>query len=316
MTRKSLGRGLDYLIGASTSEGQKISEIDINDVRPNPRQPRAVFREEEIEKMADSIREFGVVQPVIVRPVGTEYELIAGERRLRAARLAGIKKIPAIIRETGETDSLEIALIENIHRSDLNGIEEATAYQQLIEDFGITHEELAKKIGKSRAAITNTLRLLQLPEFIKQGVMEGSISTGHARALLALQDEQEVQRRLAERIIEDGISVRRTEEIVRRYLTGRGAAKRKRIPAPQEALVMLERIESFLGSPVSCVMGKRKSKIVIEFRNKEELAKICEKICGVPAAGGEGGGGGRETFRETEGFNAGKAGENDSEGST
>ncbi len=280
MARKSLGRGLDYLIGASSPEGKRIAEIDVNDVRPNPRQPRTVFQEEEIAKMADSIRQFGVVQPVIVRPVGTEYELIAGERRLRAAKLAGVKKIPAIIRETGETDSLEIALIENIHRSDLNGIEEATAYQQLVEQFGMTHEELAEKIGKSRTAITNTLRLLQLPEFIKRGVMEGVISTGHARALLALQDQPEVQLRLAERIIEEGISVRKTEELVRRYLTGKGTARKRRVPAPQEALVMLERVENFLGSPVSCVMGKRKSKILIEFRSLEELSKICEKICG------------------------------------
>jgi len=279
VARKSLGRGLDYLIGSSSSEGQRIAEIDINNVRPNPRQPRAAFQEEEITKMADSIREFGVVQPVIVRSVGTDYELIAGERRLRAAKMAGLKKIPAIIRETSETDSLEIALIENIHRSDLNGIEEATAYQQLIEDFGITHEELAKRIGRSRTAITNTLRLLQLPQFIKEAVMEGKISTGHARALLALQDKPEIQRKLAERIIDEGISVRKTEEIVRKYLTGGELARRKRIPVPEEALVVLERLEIFLGSSVSCVMGKRKSKILIEFRGMEELKRLCEKIC-------------------------------------
>lgn len=272
------------LIGSVASkEGQRLEEIPIKDIRPNPRQPRKRFDQESLEGMAKSVEEFGVVQPVIVRHVGTEYELIAGERRWRAAEEAGLEKVPAVVRDSTETDSLEMALIENLHRADLNGIEEATAYQQLLEDFGITHEELSRRIGKSRAAITNTIRLLQLPPRIQRELVEENISTGHARSLLALQDQPELQDKLCSRIIREGMSVRQVEAIV-------GSAKvdeeppttqpRERVETPEEAQVMFRRLGEVLEARVKGSFGKRKGKLVIEFRNMNDLERIYGMIAG------------------------------------
>lgn len=235
--------------------------------------------------MVESIKEFGVVQPIVVRPVGTEYEIIAGERRWRAALKAGTERIPAVIRESTETDSLEMALIENLHREDLNGIEEAFAYQQLLEDFAITHEELSRKLGKSRVSITNTVRLLQLPPQIQREVMEGNISTGHARALLSLQGEPGLQDELCSRIVSEGLSVRQTEQLA-------GAAKdeenartpapkeRARSPLPQEALDIFERIGERVDARVKGSIGKNKGRLTIEFKDLEDLRRIYELIAG------------------------------------
>jgi len=241
--------------------------------------------------MARSIKAFGVVQPVVVRPVGTEYELIAGERRWRATRAAGLEKIPALVRETSETDSLEMALIENLHRDDLNGIEEATAYQQLLEDFGITHEELSARVGKSRAAITNTIRLLQLPPRIQKRVMDGGITTGHARALLALQDEPELQERLAGRIAKEGLSVRQAEEFARSMKDeGEPRAGRAKTPLPDEALGLFKEVEELLDTRVKGSIGKRKGRMVIEFRGLDDLRRICMAIVRAGADGDQGSG--------------------------
>ena len=253
----------------------------MEDIKPNPRQPRKSFDEEAIESMAKSIEAFGVLQPVVVRPVGTDYELVAGERRWRAARAAGLKEIPAIIRETTETDSLEMALIENLHRSDLNPIEEASAYQQLLDDFAITHEELSKKVGRSRAAITNTLRLLQLPPDIQKEVMDGRISGGHARSLLTLQEQPDLQRALCARIIDEGLSVRETER-----LAGARKSQKSASPAvdrrelPQEAVELFELLAESLDARVKGSIGKRKGRVVIEFRNMDDLRRIAERIAG------------------------------------
>lgn len=273
------------LIGSVASkEGQRLEEIYVKDIRPNPRQPRKRFDQESLEAMARSIETFGVVQPVIVRHVGTEYELIAGERRWRAAEEAGLEKIPAVIRDSTETDSLEMALIENLHRSDLNGIEEAAAYQQLLEDFALTHEELSNRIGKSRTAITNTIRLLQLPPHVQRELIEENISVGHARALLTLQDQPELQSRLCSRIIREGLSVREAEA-----MTGAAkyeeepppSTKREKVAVPPEAMVLFSRLGEILETRVKGSFGKRKGKLVIEFQNMADLERIFSEISGV-----------------------------------
>jgi ParB family transcriptional regulator, chromosome partitioning protein len=284
LARRGLGKGLDVLIGsAASAEGQHIEELDVKDIRPNPRQPRRSFDEESLEQMSRSMESFGVVQPIIVRPVGTEYELVAGERRWRAARKAGLEKIPALVRQSSETDSLEVALIENIHRSDLNGIEEATAFQQLLEDFAITHEELSRKMGRSRTAITNTIRLLQLPARIQGEVVEGNLSTGHARALLALQEDPGLQDQLCARIVEEGLSVRETEVIAAAARSEAEPRKRERIPVPDEAEAMFSHLGEVLETRVKGSFGKKKGKLVIEFRNIGDLRRIYGSIAGEPA---------------------------------
>ncbi len=230
-------------------------------------------------ELAQSVKEFGVIQPVIVRPVGTEYRLIAGERRWRAAQEADLDVIPAIIRESTEMDSLEIALIENLHREDLNGIEEANAYQQLLEDFGITHEELSRRLGKSRSAISNTLRLLGLPPALKTMVADGALSGGHARALLALGDP-ETQERLAKKAIKGGLSVRQLEELVRRAKeegTSNVTRKRELPPAAQR---VVKKLEEYLDTRVRVSVGKRKGRIRIEFTDTNHLEGIYRAIVG------------------------------------
>lgn len=283
------------LIGsAATVEGQRLEEIPVKEIRPNPRQPRKRFDDESIQQMARSIETFGVVQPVVVRTVGTDFELVAGERRWRAAREAGLERIPAIVKQTTETDSLEMALIENLHRSDLNSIEEANAFQQLLDDFAITHEELSRRVGKSRAAISNTIRLLQLPARIQKEIVDGRISTGHARALLALQDRPELQGEVCSRIIEQGLSVRQAEELCGLGAEARlepekapaeepGRAARSAVePLPREVQLMVDGISEYLDARVKGSMGKRKGKVVIEFRGVGDLRRIFENIAGAP----------------------------------
>lgn len=281
MAKKGLGRGLDVLIGsAAVLEGQRLEEIGVDEIKPNSRQPRKYFDEDSIEQMARSIEAFGVVQPVVVRPTGAAYELIAGERRWRAARKAGLDKIPAVIRESTETSSLEMALIENIHRADLNGIEEAEAFQQLLEDFGITHEELSRRVGKSRTSISNSLRLLQLPLPVREAVVDGRITTGHARALLAWQDNPQQQALVLERICAEALSVRQAEDLARTdpVKTPKGddpprEAKAK-VPLPEEVQREAEKISDMLGARVKVTMGKRKGRVVIEFQDIDDLKRI------------------------------------------
>ena len=281
MAKKGLGRGLDVLIGSAAAlEGQRLEEIGVDEIKPNSRQPRKYFDEDSIEQMARSIEAFGVVQPVVVRPTGAAYELIAGERRWRAARKAGLDKIPAVIRESTETSSLEMALIENIHRADLNGIEEAEAFQQLLEDFGITHEELSRRVGKSRTSISNSLRLLQLPPPVREAVVDGRITTGHARALLAWQDNPQQQALVLERICAEALSVRQAEDLARTdpVKTPKGddpprEAKAK-VPLPEEVQREAEKISDMLGARVKVTMGKRKGRVVIEFQDIDDLKRI------------------------------------------
>ena len=289
-TRKGgLGRGLDALIPTSvipteikTQAGVIAAdrdEIDINNISANPKQPRTVFDEDQLTELALSIKEVGLLQPPVVRSIGNgKYQLIMGERRFRAAKLAGLKSIPVIIRQTSDDQLLREALVENIHRSQLNPLEEAAAYQQLLNDFGYTHDELASKLSKSRPVITNTMRLLNLPAAVQRRVAAGVISAGHARALLSLTNEKEIEN-LANRIVSEGLTVRAVEEIV-----ASGGAKVKggsirsgKIIAPKLKEIA-DDLSDHLDTRVNVELGKQKGKIVIEFATIEDLERISKVI--------------------------------------
>ena len=288
--RGGLGKGLGALIptgpGAEATGG--LREIDTASIRPNPYQPRERFDEEQLNELTESIREVGILQPVLVRPVGDEFELIAGERRWLAARRLGIGRMPALVRDSDDVAALEQALVENVHRADLNALEEAAAYQQLIEDFGLTHDELATRVGRSRVAITNTLRLFQLPPSIQRLVGEGRISAGHARALLGTPDRA-FQEALAKRIVDEGLSVRAVEEAVR----GRqGVPERApndptpRLRAPG-LLELEELLSERLDTRVKVDMGARRGKVVIEFASLEDLERIYRLMTTAPKVDGD-----------------------------
>jgi ParB family transcriptional regulator, chromosome partitioning protein len=256
--------------------GAYFQELPIEAVSPNSRQPREVFDEEALEELADSIKEVGLLQPVVVREADPgQYELVMGERRWRASQRAGLTYIPAIVRATGNDDMLRDALMENLHREQLNPLEEAAAYQQLLDDFGATHDELAKKVGRSRPHISNTLRLLQLSAAVQRRVAAGVLSAGHARALLSL-DDAEAQDHLAHRIVAEGLSVRAVEEIV--TMGGVRPAKARRAPARQASAPALDRLADRLSDAfdtrVKVELGKRKGKIVVEFGSIEDLERI------------------------------------------
>ena len=284
-----LGRGLDALIPTSiipteikTQAGVVAAdrdEIDVNNISANPKQPRTVFDEDQLTELALSIKEVGLLQPPVVRSIGNgKYQLIMGERRFRAAKLAGLKSIPVIIRQTADDQLLREALVENIHRSQLNPLEEGAAYQQLLNDFGYTHDELATKLSKSRPVITNTMRLLNLPAAVQRRVAAGVISSGHARALLSLTDEKEIEN-LANRIVAEGLTVRAVEEIV-----ASGGAKVKggsvrsgKIIAPKLKEIA-DDLSDHLDTRVNVELGKQKGKIVIEFATIEDLERISKVI--------------------------------------
>jgi ParB family chromosome partitioning protein len=289
-TRKGgLGRGLDALIPNSvipaeitTPSGVVVAdrnEIEISLISPNPKQPRTVFDEDQLNELAASIKEVGLLQPPVVRSIGNgKYQLIMGERRYRAAKLAGLKSIPVIIRQTPDDQLLREALVENIHRSQLNPLEEGAAYQQLLNDFGYTHDELADRLGKSRPAITNTMRLLNLPISVQRRVAAGVLTAGHARALLSLSDEKEIEA-LANRIVAEGLTVRVVEEIV---ATGGakikgGSIKRGKLLAPRLKEIG-DQLSDALDTRVSVELGKKKGKIVIEFATVEDLERITKEI--------------------------------------
>ncbi|MGY1694182.1 MULTISPECIES: ParB/RepB/Spo0J family partition protein [unclassified Geodermatophilus] len=255
--------------------GAQLREVAVGDVVPNPRQPRQVFDDEALEELTHSVREFGLLQPVVVRE-GAEgrYELIMGERRLRAARAAGLETVPAIVRETEDDALLRDALLENIHRVQLNPLEEAAAYQQLLEEFGATHEELAQRIGRSRSQVTNTIRLLKLPVKVQTRVAAGVISAGHARALLGL-DDAEAQDALATRIVAEGLSVRATEEAVALAAAEQPASRRRarRISAPGVE-DLAGRLSDVFETKVKIQIGRAKGRIVVEFGSVDDLQRI------------------------------------------
>ena len=280
VTRRSgLGRGLDALLPPEVDEGSGPGPVEVRseDVVPNPNQPRRQFDEEALAELTASIVALGVLQPLLVRPTETGgYELIAGERRLRAARAAHLTHVPVIVVDTDERGSLERALVENIHRSDLNPIEEAAAYRQLLDDGGLTQEQLAARLGRSRTAITNSLRLLELPIAVHDLVVRGRLSAGHARALLALNGSP-FQTRLATRIAQEGVSVRDTEELVRRYgdmSTSSGGAGRAKGGRPAAATEAQKLLSERLQARVRVTMGKHKGRITIDFTSEEELERL------------------------------------------
>jgi ParB family transcriptional regulator, chromosome partitioning protein len=260
--------------------GAHYRDIPVSAITPNPRQPRRTFDDEALDELAESIREVGLLQPVVVRPAGPgRYELIMGERRWRASQRAGLAEIGAIVKETQDNELLRDALIENLHRQQLDALEEAAAYQQLLDDFGATHEELARKIGRSRPHISNTLRLLNLPPAVQKRVAAGVLSAGHARALLSL-ESPEAQDRLASRIVAEGLSVRAVEEIV---ALGGDDAPRKRAPAGRQPVApgllrLADRLSDLFETRVKVEQGRHKGKIIVEFATVDDLERIVKAM--------------------------------------
>ena len=259
--------------------GARFLEIDPNQIVPNPQQPRSVFEPEAFAELVHSIKEFGVLQPIVVRPKGSSFELIMGERRLRASKEAGLTKIPAIVRETADENMLRDALLENLHRSNLNPLEEASAYKQLLEDFGSTQDQLADKLGRSRPQITNTLRLLKLPLTVQSKVAAGVLSAGHARALLGAADEMTMTA-FAEKTVREGLSVRSLEELV-----SSAKAKPPRgkiIPGGKTDMLkeMADEMGNALDTVVKIQLGRKKGQLIIEFGNIADLRRIADRIKG------------------------------------
>jgi ParB family transcriptional regulator, chromosome partitioning protein len=284
--RGGLGRGLDALLPPEMEEGPSPGplEVSLEEIVPNPNQPRRDFDEETLAELTASIAALGLLQPLLVRPTEAgSYELIAGERRLRAARAAGLTSAPVVVVATDERGSLERAIVENIHRADLNPIEEAAAYRQLLDDGGLTQEQLAGRLGRSRTAITNSLRLLELPVAVHDLVVRGRLSAGHARALLPLNGSP-FQARLATRIAQEGVSVRDTEDLVRRYsemsTSTTGSARRAAGGRPAASAAQ-KLLSDRLQARVRVTIGKNKGRIAIDFTSEEELDRLLGLLAGV-----------------------------------
>ena len=301
MAKKGLGKGLGAICGEdvvkeSNEELTKVKRslpaeeeetkgslmVKISLIEPNRDQPRKDFNEEELQELAESIKNYGVLQPLLVQKKGTSYELIAGERRWRAAKLAGLKEVPVVLREYSKQQAMEIALIENVQRADLNPIEEAQAYQQLVKEFHLTQEEIAARVSKNRATITNAMRLMKLDEEIQNLLIKGAISSGHARAILSLEDKQ-LQKKAAKEVLDKRLSVRETEKLVKR-LARASAEKNERNEKKDDALALIfqnleERMKTIMGTKVSIHNKDRnKGRIEIEYYSEAELERIVEMI--------------------------------------
>ena len=277
-TRRGLGRGLASLIPAA--EEQELSsglrEVPCDQIVPNPHQPRMPFRDQEVIELAASIQEHGIIQPLIVtRRPEKGYQLIAGERRWRAARLAGLSTVPVIIKEAAPQQMLELALVENVQRADLNALEEAQAYQQLLEEFGLSHTEVARRVGKSRVAVTNTLRLLQAAPAVQEALLEGGITEGHARALLGLETHAEQQAAL-QKVLRQRLNVRQTEALVQQLRKGE---KPRAAPSP-EVRALEERFQESLGTRVHLWTGRKGGRIVIYYYSDEEFQALYHHLTG------------------------------------
>ncbi|GED57261.1 ParB/RepB/Spo0J family partition protein [Brevibacillus formosus] len=275
---RGLGKGLNALITSNLiEEGEQVKEVSVNEIRPNPYQPRKEFEQSAIEELAQSIKEHGIIQPLIVRKSIKGYELVAGERRLRAAKVAGLKEVPVVVKAYTDQQLMEIALIENLQRENLNPLEEAEAYDKLISHHDYTQEQLAQKIGKSRPHVANMLRLLQLPEKIRKMVSAAELSMGHSRALLGVTDKK-VQQQLANDVVEKGLSVRQLEELVKQLNVSRETKKKK--PAKNEPVLieMEERLRSRFGTSVKIKKGSKRGKIEIDFYSQEDLERIIDML--------------------------------------
>lgn len=302
MAKKGLGKGLGAIFGedvikesedeiakAKASSSEKVETmsgelmVKIALIEPNREQPRKDFNEEQLEELADSIKRYGILQPLLVQKKGTFYEIIAGERRWRAAKIAGLKEIPVVLREYSKQESMEIALIENVQRADLNPIEEALAYQQLVKEFNLTQEEIAARVSKNRATITNSMRLLKLDQQIQEMLIQNLISSGHARALLSL-DDKGLQLKAAKMILDDSLSVRETERLVKRLAKEDEMEESKKEKDKDEALALIyqnleDRMKSIMGTKVSIHnKDKNKGRIEIEYYSEAELERIVEMI--------------------------------------
>lgn len=283
--KKGLGKGLESLLMSTdvsvddTMDDEKIdglSRININDIKPNENQPRKTFDPEKIEDLANSIKEHGVIQPLVVRKVENGYEIVAGERRWRAAREAGLTEVPCVVRELTDEQNMLFAIIENMQREDLNPIEEAEGLQRMITNFGMTQSEISKSVGKSRPYITNSLRLLKLPEEIKDMMVDGSLTTGHGRALITIEDEKKAVE-IAKKIVKDGLSVRKIEELVNEKKKKRGKPA-KRAPKSPDVLLVERELKGIFGTKVNLNTAGNKGVIEIEYYSKEEANRIIEML--------------------------------------
>jgi ParB family chromosome partitioning protein len=284
VTRRSgLGRGLDALLPAGDEPvaDEGFVRAPLASIDPNPRQPRETFDDDRLDELTASVRELGILQPLLVRRMGDRFELVAGERRLRAAKAAGLDEVPALVVETDDRGSLERALVENVQRADLNPIEEAAAYRQLIDEGGLTQEALATRLGKNRVTITNSLRLLDLSTSVQRFLQEGRLTAGHGKALLGLEGSP-FQERIARRAADEQISVRETEELVRKFQAMTGSTSRSggRAPQPAAAAEAQRALSDYLQTRVRVEMGKRKGKIVLDFVSVEELGRLLATITG------------------------------------
>jgi len=284
--KRGLGKGLDALFesmnGDAAEKGEdasRIREIRIMDIDPNPMQPRKEFKDEKINELAESIRVHGLVQPIVVKPIGKRYLLVAGERRWRASRIAGMTKIPAVVLDLNERQVMEIGLIENLQREDLNPIEEAKGIKQLMDEYKLTQEEIAAHLGKSRPAITNTVRLLNLSDFIQGLLTEGKLSAGHARTLLGIEDPA-IRDKIALTIAEKGLNVRDTEKLIKSMQKKSQGSTSKAAQKPGYITEIEAGLEESLGTRVEITTGKKKGIIHIEYYSNEDLERIIEKVSG------------------------------------
>lgn len=273
--KKGLGKGLGALIASADTEETGIKELRINDIEPNTEQPRKHFNDEKLSQLAESIKQHGIVQPLIVKRVDDTYKIVAGERRWRAARLAGLNTVPVIIRELSSKQVMEIALIENLQREDLNPIEEAEAYEKLINDFGMTQEEISRTVGRSRPAIANSIRLLSLQDKLKAYVINGDITSGHARTMLAI-DDSELQLKAVDEVIKRTLNVRETEALVKNLLTKK--EKKKAVKLNEEYQAIEDKFRDFFGTKVKLLNGRKNGRILIEYYSMEELDRIVNII--------------------------------------
>ncbi|HEY3375530.1 MAG TPA: ParB/RepB/Spo0J family partition protein [Candidatus Aquicultor sp.] len=282
MQKRGLGRGLESLIPTITHEASaplllddeqagRLQDIPITKIVPNPNQPRKTFDEESFDELLSSVKEHGLIQPVVVRPVGTLYELIVGERRWRAAKAAGLETVPALIRETSDIEAIELAIIENVQRQDLNALEEAAAYYHLVEDFDFTQEEIAQRVGKKRSTVANMIRLLRLPDAVKQMIVEGTLQAGHARTVLSLSTE-ELQIKLAERVVAGGLTVRQTEALAK--LWQNPEKERKATPTPMHYRIKARDLSKQLSAKVKVKLQGEKGRVEIHFKSEVDLQRI------------------------------------------
>lgn len=273
MSKRGLGKGLSALIpGAGQEVGGETLELPISEISPNPLQPRTDINDEHIAELADSIRKVGVLQPIIVRPDGAHYQIIAGERRWRASKAAGLERVPVRVMATTETEALALALIENLQREDLNSIEEARGYRRLIDEYGMTQSELADRVSKSRSAVTNTLRLLDLPEDIQELLYSGKITAGHARAILSVVDDDR-RRTLSRKCAEEGLSVREAESLAKLLAAG-ASIHTQRPSTPKSYKVVARKLRRLLATNVRVRQTPKKGKIEIDFHDEDELERI------------------------------------------